>query len=182
MLQSKQDVELIIELKNGSEQAMQEIYKRYLKVVYLSAYWELREDADAQDICQDVFIKLWVYRDRLDITDLRSYLISIAKNKARNLLRNNKRLTNRHESARADIHTTDNQEEAEEKDANAQEKYQQLRDALSKLPERRASIFEEIKIKGKSRQQVAEEANISENTVKKHLNLTLTHIKKLFKK
>jgi len=181
MLQSKQDVELIIELKSGSEQAMQEIYKRYREVVYLTAYWELRENADAQDICQEVFIKLWVYNDRLEIKDLRSYLIGIAKNKARNLLRNNKRLTNRHESATADIHI-DNQEEVEEKDAKAQEKYQQLRDALSKLPERRASIFEEIKIKGKSRQQVAEEANISENTVKKHLNLALTQIKKLFKK
>lgn len=50
--------ELIREIINGSEEAFNELYERFHRMVYYVALKTMRNEADAQDIVQDVFMQI----------------------------------------------------------------------------------------------------------------------------
>lgn len=77
------DSRLIELCKNGSEQAFDQIYYSYYKLVYYQAYQVLNNKGDAEDVMQNTFIK---FMDCIDVLDensnLKQYLSTIAKNLA----------------------------------------------------------------------------------------------------
>ncbi|CUS77505.1 RNA polymerase sigma-70 factor, ECF subfamily [Candidatus Kryptonium thompsonii] len=56
---NKSDIELVNEFKNGNVSAFDEIVRRYQKKVYLLARRILTNHDDADDVAQEVFIKLF---------------------------------------------------------------------------------------------------------------------------
>ena len=50
---------LILELQNGNQRAFQRIYELYSESVYGIIYSILNDEAIAQEILQDVFLKIW---------------------------------------------------------------------------------------------------------------------------
>jgi RNA polymerase sigma factor (sigma-70 family) len=82
-----EDALLLLELKKGSEKALNTLYKRYSTDVYFHAYRRLRDHDDAKDIQQEVFITIWRKRDELkDIRNCRNYFAKVAINLAQNKL------------------------------------------------------------------------------------------------
>ena len=84
---NKSDIELVNEFKNGNTSAFDEIVKRYQRKVYTLARRILGNHEDADDIAQEVFIKLfyslsdfkresslftWIYR--ITVNECRSFL------------------------------------------------------------------------------------------------------------
>lgn len=67
---------LLLQLKDGSEEAFSEIYNKYWQKLYMLAYDRLRDTKQSQDIVQDIFISLWERRGELDIQNLNAYLYS----------------------------------------------------------------------------------------------------------
>ena len=53
------DQEIIIEYLNGNKEAFTEIVNRYLKVVYNFIYRLVGNEKTAEDITQEVFLKIW---------------------------------------------------------------------------------------------------------------------------
>src|ERR1035437_1202808 len=68
------DIELIDLLKSGDETAFTEIYNRYWKLLFKTAYNILQDFATAQDITQNIFISLWERRNGAKIQSLKPYL------------------------------------------------------------------------------------------------------------
>ena len=60
------DIQLANRFQNGDESAFTVIYQRYRAWVYKKAYQRLRCPRDAEEVCQDVFVRVWKYRDRYD--------------------------------------------------------------------------------------------------------------------
>lgn len=50
---------LILELKNGSEKAFSQIYDMYSRAIYGVLYNIIRDENDAEELLQDVFVKIW---------------------------------------------------------------------------------------------------------------------------
>ncbi|WP_211746956.1 RNA polymerase sigma factor [Paenibacillus sp. Marseille-Q4541] len=66
-----------------------ELFERYHEHVYRFCYYLMQNQADAEDICQEVFVKA-ILADRSIVRDLKSWILRIASNECNSLLRRRK--------------------------------------------------------------------------------------------
>ena len=85
------DEELIQSYLNGEESALRDLIARYFRVVYNFVRRYAGNGPDAEDITQEVFVKVWKNLKRYDPKlSFRTWLFSIAKNSAIDWLRKKK--------------------------------------------------------------------------------------------
>ncbi len=86
------DLDLVERCRGGDRAAFTDLVIRYQRQVYNAAFWVLRRAEDANDITQEVFLKV---AERLDDYDPRfkffSWIYRITVNESLNLLRRNNR-------------------------------------------------------------------------------------------
>jgi RNA polymerase sigma-70 factor (ECF subfamily) len=161
--------------------AFEALYNRYRQETYRYMLTVVKVPELAEDLVQDVFIKVWDVRARLDIrVDFRSYLFRICHNSAIDL---NKRIA-------ADRRLLDNvlkhwQLMAEAEPFTQEELLQYdnlVEEALGSLSPQRRRIYELCKKENKSYEEVARELNISANTVKTHIKQTLALLRTYIRK
>ena len=87
----KSDEEIIIEYLNGDKNAFTEIVNRYLKPIYNFTYRFVGNEKNAEDISQEVFLKVWKNIKRFDLEkSFKTWIFSIAKNTSIDYLRKRK--------------------------------------------------------------------------------------------
>ena len=79
-----QPISLIIAMQNGSESAFAELYEMYSKALFGIIVVIVKDENLAQEVLQDVFVKVWSNSASYDIDKGRFYtwLLNIARNKA----------------------------------------------------------------------------------------------------
>lgn len=99
--QSMDDTALVVAVGRFQEQALAEVYRRHGGSAYALASRVLRDDARAEEVTQDVFLRLWEQPERFDPSrgSLRSYLLVQAHRRAVDLLRQDTARTERHARA-----------------------------------------------------------------------------------
>ncbi|MEX0593396.1 MAG: RNA polymerase sigma-70 factor [Balneolaceae bacterium] len=158
------DRELGIRISRGDREAFGELYNRYHKQLYYLSIKYLKEKSLAEDAVQDVFVKLWSKRNRIDPgKGLRGLLFVSLRNDIMNKIEKNRR------RILSVFETEDDQRSSDDVFLNYLEKeYEGLyNDGLKKLPKRRREVFE-LKVSGLTNSEIAEQLAISENTVKVH--------------
>nr|WP_295929284.1 sigma-70 family RNA polymerase sigma factor [uncultured Dyadobacter sp.] len=70
---------LLLALQNGDADAFTAIYKAYWYEMFLVAYRKLRNKEAAEEIVQDIFLRLWRERETLRIQHLNYYLFSAVR-------------------------------------------------------------------------------------------------------
>jgi len=163
---------LLTLLGNHHTPAFAELYNRYRHELYRYALTLVKIPDVAEDLVQDVFIKIWEVRERLEIKqNFRSYLFRVCHNSAVDL--NKQVASNRQLFSQLLYHyqalpetVQYSQEELLRYDALVEE-------ALSILTPQRRKIYELCKKEKKSYEEVARELGISQNTVKAHITQTL---------
>lgn len=83
----KDQASLVCQIKDGNRTAFNELYR--IHYAPLCAYAELLLDKEgAQDVVQDVFLTIWLHRERLDETlSFRGYLLRSVYNTSLNVLK-----------------------------------------------------------------------------------------------
>jgi len=83
------DAMLVAAIRSGDEQAMTQVYDRYSQIVYSVALRVLGDTAAAEDILQEVFMRLWRSPDAFDASrgSLPGWLAVITRNRAIDSLR-----------------------------------------------------------------------------------------------
>jgi RNA polymerase sigma-70 factor (ECF subfamily) len=78
------DEELVAGVGRRDEAAFQLLYERYADLVYSVALRVLADEAAAQDVAQDVFVRLWQNSEKYDPDRGRfmGWLLSVARNRA----------------------------------------------------------------------------------------------------
>lgn len=135
-------------------------------------YGFVRDEEVAKDIVHDTFLTFWTNRKHLDLSySAKSYLFTLAQNYALNYLRhlrvvevNEREMTEWLESA------TDELEEYDERSARVKEK-------LAQLPDKQREVFLKCVIEEKKYQEVADELEVSLNTIKKHMARALKFLR-----
>jgi RNA polymerase sigma factor (sigma-70 family) len=61
-------------------EAFQELYERYYPDVYRFALFLTGDTGRAEDLAADTFVRAWIARDRINLTTVKAYLLTIAKN------------------------------------------------------------------------------------------------------
>lgn len=160
------DETLLSRLKEGDEKAFTAIYIRYNKMLYVLAYKYLKDSFRAEDIVQQVFLKLWEARSLFaGAINLRNYLYTSAKNLILNEIRDN------FSDMEKNYVVIQNTPEFEDKLQSALEEkdlFQHFYKILAELPEQKRKVCL-LKIRDNlSNQEVADKLHISVPTVKSH--------------
>jgi RNA polymerase sigma-70 factor, ECF subfamily len=87
--QARNDVALISAIRSGDQSAMAELYDRYSGIVYAVALRVLGDTGTAEDVLQEVFMRLWRNPGLFDASrgNLAPWLAVIARNRAIDMLR-----------------------------------------------------------------------------------------------
>jgi RNA polymerase sigma-70 factor (ECF subfamily) len=164
------DRELLDQLRGGSQDAFQSIFRAcYARLVGLAGSM-LRDGAAAEEIVQDVMLELWRRRETLVIeTTLQAYLYRATRNRSLNRIRH-ERIAERAQpyirgDAGAQPHADAGVVEAEIDAA--------LRSAVSELPARCREVFELSRVHGLTYAEIAQTMEISVKTVEAQMGKAL---------
>ena len=92
MKTTKSNKELVLEIKNDDHIAFYNIYERYCKRLFGFVLRYIKLEADAEEIVQEVFVKIWESRSNLNTySSFESFLFTVAYNTTINLLRKRKK-------------------------------------------------------------------------------------------
>jgi len=158
----------------GDEYAFQQLFEKYENDIFRYAFSLIKSRAHAQEIVQDVFVKVWIKRATLKPElSFKSFLFTITKNLSYNLLvKASNDIKLRQEVF---YHKTVSYSTVENYMLNAE--YDLLkRQAIDRLPPRRRRIFEMSRIEGKSYKEISAELGITTQTVKNQMSLALGNI------
>jgi RNA polymerase sigma-70 factor (ECF subfamily) len=172
----KSNQELLLLIQKDDKVAFYNLYERYSKRLYGFVLKFIKQDEDAEEIVQEVFIKIWEARNKIDVySSFESFLFTIAYNTTMSLFRkkvNEKKYLDHLKSLQQFEKAPDLTDEIHFNELN--EKVQSL---LNELTPRQKEIFQLSREEGLTHDEIAKELNISVNTVKKHMVNTLSSLK-----
>ncbi len=175
MSQNKPEQVVLIKLINGCESAFASIYNGYADRVYNLAMLYLKDSGWSEDVLQEVFIKLWHNRAKLDHNgNLWLYLYVLVKRESLNRLRTIKRSGDCFDRLWNNISPL---ADCSHEKLVAKDLSTTIDKILTALPPRQLEIFTLSRDEGLTHKQIAEKLNISPNTVKNHLVMALKVIK-----
>jgi RNA polymerase sigma-70 factor (family 1) len=166
---------LLNQIAAGDEQAFRQLFEQYSHKVFVFALRLTRSQSVAEEIVQDVFLKIWLHRQELiSITYFPSYLYTITRNHSFNILKKIGREVSTREKLGRSL--TDVHNETEE--AVIYHDYQNiLTDAINRLPPQQRLVYSLCHLEGFKYEEVARQLKISRLTVKTHMQQAIRSIK-----
>lgn len=76
--------------KNKIEKVFNEIYKKYIKLVYFIVAQYVDDQLDIEELCNDVFLNFFNHLDKIKVRSIKFYLATSAKNTSLNFIKKNK--------------------------------------------------------------------------------------------
>ena len=159
-MKSKQNIEQE-QQKHINTAAFNEIYKAHWEPLFVFAYKISKSRELSQDIVQDVFFSLWKRLPLDTVENIGPYLFQSVKYQIYSAYKNNKFQT---EPLKQDFENYLVESLEEERP----DKLKEVMELLERLPEKRKEILLS-KFQGLSNQEIAEEFNLSSQTVKNQL-------------
>lgn len=159
----------------GDQAAFEKIYDLCSEKLFRLAFRFLKDDEQSEEIVQEAFIQLWLNREKLDPEgNVWLYLYVIGKRLSLNQLRTLSQSKIYTEKLLAHFEETHNTTEevvlAHDLELIAER-------VIGDLPRQQQIIFRLSRVEGYSHQEIADQLNISTNTVKNHMGTALKTIK-----
>ena len=173
-----EEARLITLLADDSEYAFQLLFDRYRNRIYQTAIRYLKSPVLAQEVVQDVFLKLWFERKniRKDMP-VEAWLFTIAKN---NLLNRLKKLASEWKALKNLKLPTSQVADSPEDKVQESQYDQLLQEALQTLSDQQQTVFLLSRNEHLTYAQIAEKMDISPLTVKTHMSRALDAIRSYF--
>jgi RNA polymerase sigma-70 factor (ECF subfamily) len=168
---------LVKEIKEGDHDSFRQIYYKYSEKVYLFAIRYINNIGDAEEIVQEVFSRIWEYRNNLDENrSFNGYVLTITKNI---IFNENRKKVNHDVYAQYII----NYIQGISNQTENQIIYENVKSIINKeidnFPPKRKQIFILSRNEGLSYNEIAERLSISRKTVETHLRLALSRLRRI---
>lgn len=168
------DEELMAEIRADNMLAFDVLYKKYSKRLYKFSFSILKSREEAENITQDVFVNLWVNRNKIEKdSSVKYYIFTISYNSAVSVIRKKANESKFIEYVKT---LQDLVQEPVDLQVEYNELNDQLNEIVNELPERQRDVFKLHKIEGLKYSKIAEKLNISVNTVENHMSRALKTI------
>ncbi|WP_343690723.1 RNA polymerase sigma-70 factor [Chitinophaga sp.] len=175
----KDNARLLADVARRDQKAFRMIYDTYGKKVYTYAFQLLHSEIEAEEMVQDVFLKLWLMGDRiLEIENLESYLRTTTKHRSLNVLRRHV-LEGRIEKALGKEWREENTEIEDE--ILIQDVREILNRAVESLPKQQKEVYVLCQQRGLKYEEAAQQLNLSPLTVQTHVKRALRSVRAFVK-
>ncbi len=174
------DVRLLQQISNGDRDAFQALYQRYANAVYSMALRITRDPHMAEEVVQDVFMKIWNKHHLYDAKRGRfgTWLLSITRFAAIDRLRYENR---RFQATGEELEGPTSEEvRAAQVDHDLWERGQHLRMLLDHLPPEQRQVVELAYFGGLTHRELAERLGVPLGTVKSRLRLALAKLRDMW--
>ncbi|AMR32498.1 hypothetical protein A0256_14220 [Mucilaginibacter sp. PAMC 26640] len=164
------DEELLALVKAGHISAFGVLYDRYWNPMLAKAYSRLKSQEDAEEVIQELFIKLWRRRDRIELQySFKTYLYAALRYEILDFVASQTYLKNNLSVEEAGIFDF-----AAENDSHSslemKEFQKQVNQIIDNLPEKCRLVFKMSRNDGFKTQEIAKELNISPRTVESQIS------------
>jgi len=165
---------LLLRVAEGDEIAFRMLYDHYRKKIYALGLFLTKSEGPAQELVQDVFLKIWEKREQLrEIHYFNAWLRTIARNTAINYLR-----ARAMEKLGIDhLRMHESSSSFTENDVADREYALLLQAAVRQLPPQQQKVYMLHRQQGLCHEAIAEQLDISVLTSKKYMKLALRSIR-----
>jgi RNA polymerase sigma-70 factor (family 1) len=161
---------------NRDENAFKELYDHFYAPLYSFAKALTGSGVLAQEVTQDVFVKIWQHKDKLDeVKNLKTYLFVIARNVSLNY-RKDKQQFFRTEDVSDMVLRFSDKDKTPEQQLLSKEILHHINNAVEALPPRCKLIFKLVKENGLKYSEVGEILSLSVNTIENQMSTALKRL------
>ncbi|UAB83239.1 RNA polymerase sigma-70 factor [Zunongwangia sp. SCSIO 43204] len=160
-------------VKQGNQIAFKQVYDKYWDRLYMYCFKILNDTWLVEDVLHEVFTQIWIRKEELEITNLKSYLFNAVRNRALLKIRDDK-FTKLDEAILGKLELIPEIELEFDKN----DTILAINRASKELPDRCRDIFYMNKIQHYSSAEIAKHFNISQRTVENQISLALKHLRK----
>ncbi|QJW88965.1 sigma-70 family RNA polymerase sigma factor [Spirosoma taeanense] len=173
---------LIEKLTQRDEQAFHWLYDQYSPALYGVVLRIVRDEEHAQDLVQDIFVKIWKNLDSYDASKGRlfTWMLNVARNTAIDALRAQKTQPSSSNAIRTDednVHIVDRQHHTEQPNSD----YIGVQEVVNQLRPERKQLIDLVYFGGYTHEEAADKLNLPLGTVKTRIRAALQELKQLFK-
>lgn len=175
MNQPKEERLLVLQLKEGNQASFKKLYGTYAPVLYGFSRKYLQSQEDAEEIVQEVFLRIWEKKDNIDENQsFSSYIIQAAKHRIFNGFR---KKVNQQAYLDFLIYADSPSKNFTEQEVDYQDVKQKAEKAIESMPPKRQEIFRMSRELGLKNKEIAEKLQISIKTVENQMGQALKYLR-----
>jgi RNA polymerase sigma-70 factor, ECF subfamily len=166
-------------VKNGDSKAFEHLFHRYYCYLCSYAYKLLNDSANAEELVQEFFVRLWEKRDQLSInTSVKNYFFRSVKNLCINAIQHEKI------KSKYALKVTSESDLSFSIEDNfiETELAEKIDESIQSLPAKRREIFRLSREEGLKYREIAEKLNVSVKTVETQMSLAIKTLREKLKK
>ena len=166
---------LLAAIAKGDEAAFRTLFEQHWDNIYGVAFAFTKSPVIAEEMVQDIFVKIWLQRDRLpQIKRFNDYLFIIARNHILTVLR---KKVNEQPFSEHLLEYFQERGNNPEDQLMCRETEYLVQKAIELLPPQQHTIYSLSREQGLNQEEIAARLNISIHTVKSHMNKALQFIR-----
>ncbi|MCU7552635.1 RNA polymerase sigma factor [Chitinophagaceae bacterium LB-8] len=156
----------ITDVAKGCAEASKQLYQLHRNKVYYVSLKLLKSEAMAEDVLQEIFLKLWLNKETLPgINNFSAYLNTLLHNQIYNMLRKQANAEKYLKEATLQPAFSNHTQDV----VQWQETKKTLQEAIARLSPQQKKAFELSRLEGLTHNEIASQMKISKETVKKYI-------------
>lgn len=175
------DEQLVRTMAEGDENALGALWDRHARTVYSLAHRILRDPGWAEEVVQDVFVRLWSDPRKYDPSrgELRPWLLTVTHHAAVDGLRGRRGTATNRETGPESLEFMPFGGEDPSESASNSLRAESVRIALLELPSEQREVMEMVYFGGFTQRETAEKTGQPLGTVKSRLRLGMQKLRSL---
>ncbi|MBL7698935.1 MAG: RNA polymerase sigma-70 factor [Chitinophagaceae bacterium] len=163
---------LLLHVADGDSHAFRQLYDQYHQKVFSFAFYLTRSSFDAEEITQEIFIRIWKYRSQLPgIENFEAWLKTIVRNRAFTWLQKVSQQKNAAKKLYGQKVSASYNLVLDREMENAMDR------AVSQLPNQQKLVFLLSRQTGMKQKDIAQVLGVTLSTVKNHMKAALQSIR-----
>jgi RNA polymerase sigma-70 factor (family 1) len=169
------DQSILLRMQQDDESALELLFKTYYAQLCRFARNMLKDKEQAQDMVQDVFMKVWDKRTQINITtSFKAYLYMAVRNHCLNAMKVNDRKYWMEDGMEDDIRIAEDQMISQ---LSAKALGEKIGSVVEKLPAKCKLTFQLSRFEDMSYKEIAETMNVSVKTVENQMGKALAYLR-----